>query len=224
MSFEVVVCRDKIQVPYHHFTINKDTNTLDVDPQTLIDLITYRYNDRVFPPYGLFIDVLDIVRAFEVKAIHNCNTPFVDIIFRYIVFNPKIGSVWIGVIDRCDSDGVYLYMGFFKDVFVPCQYLPERTEFDKENCKWFWSDPATESYLDFSPDDVVKFKVCSIKYRSKNEDNEPIMQIIGDMSSNGLGNVAWWTPGDDEEDLEDGEHNIARKNYKEYEEKQKSDD
>lgn len=45
--------------------------------------------------------------------------------FRYVVFQPFRGEVLQGTIASCGPDGIWINIGFFRDVFVPPGKLPE---------------------------------------------------------------------------------------------------
>jgi DNA-directed RNA polymerase III subunit RPC8 len=198
MSFEIIVCEDKIPLPYHHMKIDKNTKEMCVDPQVLCDIITHRYNDRVLPNYGLLIDLYDIVKAYDCKSIPDVPVAYARTVFRYIVFNPPIGSVWRACIDELNSDGMYLRMSFFHNIWIPWANLPEGTEF-KDNA-WVWSDSTDEDnqYAYLAGEDV-RFKVCEVKYNTNAKDGR-IMTIVGSMATNGLGPVGWWEINDEEGD------------------------
>ena len=190
MTFEVIVCEDKLPLPYHHLKLDKRTKEMKVDPQVICDLITFKYNDRILPNYGLLIDLFDIVGAYDCKSIPDCPVAYVRTVFRYIVFNPPIGSIWRASIASSNSDGIALQMSFFRNIWIPWENLPEGTEF--MNGKWCWFDQSDpDNPYEFSDNQDVRFRVCEVKY-STNDKQGHIMTIIGSMATNGLGPTAWW--------------------------------
>lgn len=189
--FEVVLCKEQLPLPYHHMTYDSN-GRMTVKPQVLCDIITHQYNDRVKPNIGLFIDLYDIVKATECKSIPDINVAYVTVFFRYIVFNPPIGSVWEGSISNSNEEGIEISFSFFKDIFVPFQNLPDGSEFDSEQELWVWysQDDEQTPFL-FEQGECVRFRVCEVKY---NQQNQPLMKVIGSMDSktSGLGPKSWW--------------------------------
>jgi DNA-directed RNA polymerase subunit E'/Rpb7 len=45
--------------------------------------------------------------------------------FRYIVFQPFRGEIIQGTIASCGSDGIWINIQFFRDIFVPPDKLPK---------------------------------------------------------------------------------------------------
>lgn len=197
--FEVILVEDKLPLPYHHMKMDPSTQEITVDPQVLCDIITHKYNDTVLPNYGLLIDIFDIVKAYECKSLPDIPVAYVRCVFRYIVFNPPIGSVWTAKISGTNEDGISLQMSFFNDIWIPWANLPENTEYEAKTNTWrFIPNPdddedAEEAEYYFSEGSIVKFRVCEVKY-NPDEKAGQLMVIIGSMSTNGLGPIAWWQP------------------------------
>ena len=197
MSFEVIVCHDRIPVPYHLLTFAKN-GLMTVDPKVLGDIIVNRYNDHVIQNIGLLIELYDIVRALECKAIPDTSVAYAHVVFRYIVFRPKIGSVWNGNILGCNEDGIFVYLSFFKDIWVPWDNLPPGSYYQGD--KWFWSSQNNEEVdgnppepLEFGIGESIRFRVCEIEYHQKESDG-PLMLVIATMATPGLGPTSWWCP------------------------------
>ncbi|OHT00195.1 RNA polymerase Rpb7, N-terminal domain containing protein [Tritrichomonas foetus] len=201
--FEVVVCREQVPVPYHHMKIG-DNGRMIIEPQTLCDLITHRYNDRIQLKIGLFIDLYDIVKVTEVKSIPNVKVAYATCLFRYIVFNPPVGSIWEGFISGSTEEGIHIALTFFKDIWVPHPNLPDGSEFDDTSDVWTWTSKDDESGEDipftFEQGEPVRFRVCEVKFQENNENQ--LMLVIGSMDSRtaGLGLKSWWiNPVEEEE-------------------------
>lgn len=197
MSFEVILCRDKIPVPYHHMIWSEDENHMTISPQIIADIITHKYNDRVKPKIGLLMELFDIVQATECKSLPDIATAYVNVVFRYIVFNPPIGSVWEGLIASSNEDGIAITFSFFKDIWVPWPNLPDGSEFSQVEEVWTWkSDPDAEPIY-YSQGEEARFRVCEVQYRA--EKDQPLMLIIASMKTTGLGPKRWWANDDDDE-------------------------
>jgi DNA-directed RNA polymerase III subunit RPC8 len=198
--FEVVLCRDQLPLPYHHLKFAPN-GLMTVDPSVLCDVITHRFNDRVQLNVGLLIDLYDIVRAYECKSLPDIPVAYVTVVFRYIVFNPPIGSVWEGLIAKSTARGISISMSFFKDIFVPYVNLPDGSEFDDGQEAWTWTatdeDGGDSPPVVFTQQEAVRFRVCEVKYQPEKTDE--IMLVIGSMDSrtSGLGVKHWWTTQDD---------------------------
>ena len=201
--FEVVVCKDQLAIPYHHMKFGPD-GRMTVDPQTLCDLITNRYNDRIQIRVGLLIDLYDIVKVTDVKSIPNAKCAYATCVFRYIVYNPPIGSIWEGLISGSTEDGISISMSFFKDIWIPYPNLPDGSEFNNTAKVWTWVSQDEESGevipFTFEQGEVVRFRVCEVRFQENNENQ--LMLVIGSMDSRtaGLGLKSWWVnPPEDEE-------------------------
>ena len=200
--FEVVVCRDQIAVPYHHLVYD-DNNRMTIKPQTLCDLITHRYNDHVEINIGLFIDLYDIVKVSEIKSIPDVKVAYATVLFRYIVFNPPVGSIWEGQIIKSSEEGITIMLSFFRDILVPYPNLPDGSEFDDTLKVWTWTshDTDDEEAITFSFENgkMVRFRVCEVRYQETNQNQ--LMSIVASMDSRtaGLGLKEWWiNPPEDE--------------------------
>lgn len=209
--FEVVVCRDQIAIPYHHLKFakedkdgnNNNNGLMTIDPQTLCDLITHRYNDRVQINIGLFVDLYDIVKVTEIKSIPDVKVAYGTVLFRYIVFNPPVGSIWEGQIISSDEEGIRIMLSFFDEIFVPYPNLPDGSEFDDTLKVWTWTsqDSEDEEAITFSFENskMVRFRVCEVRYNETNPNK--LMSIIASMDSRtaGLGLKDWWVNPPEEE-------------------------
>ena len=199
--FEVVLCEDKVPIPYHHLKPNHKTCEISINPQIVMDIITQRYNDCVHPGIGLFVDLFDIVRAYECKSLPDVSVGFTRVIFRYIVFNPPIGSVWEAKISSSNEDGIALTLSFFSDIWVPWPNLPHGSEFSATDNIWvYYSQEDSEADPDklyFDHGDSVRFRVSEVKF--SDDKTGPLMQIIGSMSTTGLGPKRWWEDAEEKE-------------------------
>ena len=194
--FEIILCEDKIPIPYHHLITNSQTTEINVKPQILLDIITQKYNDRVFPKFGLLIDLYDIVKAYECKSIPDIPVAYARVCFRYIVFNPPIGSVWEGSIINCNEEGIQLTLSFFNEIWIPFPNLPSGSEFSSTDNVWVYfaseeNEDNDNDKLFFDIGDTVRFRVCEVIFNSE-ESNKPLMQVIGLMNTTGLGPKRWW--------------------------------
>lgn len=201
--FEVVVCKDQLPVPYHHLKFGKD-GLMTIKPTLLADIITFRFNDRVQPKVGLMMELYDIVKAYDCKSYPDVNVAYVTAVFRYIVFNPPIGSIWEGIISQSNANGISIALSFFKDIFIPESNLPDGSVFDEKEGVWAWSaggDPDIDTPFVFAQGETVRFRVCEVRYP---ETGNILMKVIGSMDdrTSGLGLKSWWADADDDEEFE----------------------
>jgi DNA-directed RNA polymerase III subunit RPC8 len=169
---------------------------MTVDPQVLADIIAHRFNDRIQPNVGLLVELYDIVRACECKSLPDISVAYVNVVFRYVVFNPPVGSVWEGKIASSNPEGISVCLSFFRDIFVPVANLPDQAEFDDAEGAFTWTS-ADEDGGDpipfvFAQGEPVRFRVCEVKYQGAGK--LPLMIVIGSMDSRtaGLGPKIWW--------------------------------
>ncbi|KAF8885424.1 RNA polymerase III subunit Rpc25-domain-containing protein [Mucidula mucida] len=123
---------------------------------------------------------------------------------------------------RCKSS---LSIGFFDDIYVPAIYLPQPSAFDSNERAFFWvanaetelttstelldTDLASRMYIDTG--EVVRVRVENDEFHDdepgppqmtegiqvKKEPRRAPYQIICSMAESGLGNVSWWTSGEE---------------------------
>lgn len=199
--FEVVLCQENLPIPYHHFTLKED-GELTIDPVVLGNIIAQRFNDKIQPDVGLMIDLYDIVHVYECRSVPDTPMAYARTVFRMVVFNPPIGSVWVGDISSCNEDGIQITLSFFGDIWIPYLNLPLGSEYSDELSLWIWKSPDDDDeseQLYFDHGDSVRFRVCEVKYNKKKEDG-PLMMIVGSMNSAGLGPIRWWVNPEENED------------------------
>lgn len=153
-----------------------------------------------------------------------------DVIFRYIVFRPEIGSLLTGKIKSCSRDGIIVTLGFFDDIFIPKDELQHPSRFEETEQAWVWEYPVEDSEQDSKHDlfmdvgETIKFRIIDEEFTeseptgppetepsntNQTPDNSrpPPYRIIGAINESGLGIESWWTQNQDEEaaDEEDEE-------------------
>lgn len=151
-----------------------------------------------------------------------------DVIFRYIVFRPEIGSLLSGKIKSCTRDGVIVTLGFFDDIFIPKDELQHPSRFEETEQAWIWEYPIDDGqskhdlYMDVG--ETVKFRVIDEEFvesepteppeneastsnqssTTNNANTRPPYRIIGAINESGLGLQQWWTQ-NESNGLEDDE-------------------
>jgi hypothetical protein len=51
--------------------------------------------------------------------------------YRLLVFRPFNGEVLVGTVHKSTPQGLWLSVGFFQDVLVPPQFMPDGSEWDE---------------------------------------------------------------------------------------------
>lgn len=67
---------------------------------------------------------------------HFVGSSHTDVIFRYIVFRPEIGSLLTGKIKSCTREGIFVTLGFFDDIFIPKDELQHPSRFEEAEQAW----------------------------------------------------------------------------------------
>jgi DNA-directed RNA polymerase III subunit RPC8 len=153
-----------------------------------------------------------------------------DVVFRYIVFRPEIGSLVTGKIKSCTREGIFVTLGFFDDIFIPKDELQHPSRFEEAEQAWVWEYPLEDGakhdlFMDVG--ESIKFRVIDEEFveseptgppdsssnaegsSSNTTDNtKPPYKIIGAINESGLGIDSWWTQNagegmDEEEDEEE---------------------
>ena len=192
--FSVCVCEETFPIPYHFLRLDKHGSFTAPDG-VLVDTIAHTYNDKVLPNVGLLVELFDIVKACECKSLPDAKCAYLKVFFRYVVFNPPIGSVWEGQIMSENDEGIGLRLSFFGDIWVPWPNLPANSEFKSSEETWVWyyqdDDEEYPPYY-FDVGDDVRFRICEVRF-SKPGDKAPPMQVIASMGTPGLGPKRWWS-------------------------------
>jgi len=94
--------------------------------QVLLDVLHKKLSNKVLENEGLCLAVQQLLRADEPyifpgsKGKVTCSVQFTMVMFR-----PVLDQVIIAVVHSTDASGIALSLGFFSDIFVPGDMLPE---------------------------------------------------------------------------------------------------
>lgn len=96
-----------------------------------------------------------------------------EVLFRYIVFRPTIGSILTGKIRSCSREGVHVTLGFFDDILIPPSALQHPSRFEEAEQAWVWEYPLEDGakhdlFMDIG--EPIKFRVS----REIFEESSPI--------------------------------------------------
>lgn len=186
---------------------------------TVKTLLHLKYCGRVVFGVGLGVAIWDIVHIEDPYVFPGEASTSMKVVFRLIVFRPRVGEVMVGEVEHQPSAGVQLGIEFFHDFKVPAKMLsiPSRWAKDPDDPKqhiWYWAWQNQVAWMEYGQ--MARARITDVVFHSEppaklNTSNfrQPCMEVFGSFravdtsSSEGLGMVMWWDQGDDEE--EDGE-------------------
>lgn len=109
---------------------------------------------------GLCIALKDIIRVGDSIILPGDGASHTEILFRYIVFRPRIGDIITGKIRSCSREGVHgwfqlvilvqcmrcywwfyefsVTLGFFDDILIPPTALQHPSRFEEAEQAWVW--------------------------------------------------------------------------------------
>lgn len=167
--FNLSLIHDTIRIPPSSFSANASESVKPIERA-----INAKYANRILPDVGLCISLFDLVSVDEGRVKWGDGCLYHRCVFRLVVFRPFPGEVLTGRVKSSDPQGLRITMGFFDDVFVPREHLPEPSGYDHSEALWFWlwepSDPrlyddplgsAKEERMYMDPGVLVRFLVES---------------------------------------------------------------
>ncbi|XP_017137401.1 DNA-directed RNA polymerase III subunit RPC8 [Drosophila miranda] len=201
------------------------------------DEIDRKLANKVLLNVGLCIALQDIVSLQDSIILPGDGASHTAVVFRYIVFRPKVGTVMTGKIRSCSREGVHVTLGFFDDILIPHAALQHPSRFDEAEQAWVWEYPLEDGakhdlFMDVG--EPIKFRVS----REIFEETSPVgppkteaqgtqgpststaaataaqeiktpYKIIGAINESGLGVLSWW----DQQGKEDDQENEDNTEY-----------
>ncbi|XP_036326866.1 DNA-directed RNA polymerase III subunit RPC8-like isoform X2 [Rhagoletis pomonella] len=206
--------------------------------EAIRDEINRKLANKVLLNLGLCIALKDIVSLKDSIILPGDGASHTEVLFRYIVFRPTIGSILTGKIRSCSREGVHVTLGFFDDILIPPSALQHPSRFEEAEQAWVWEYPLEDSakhdlFMDIG--EPIKFRVS----REIFEESSPIgppktdaqqastsaaasaaaaastQQSEAAINESGLGVLSWWdqqTQGGDEGDENEDEDNVEYEN------------
>ncbi|CRL07470.1 CLUMA_CG020438, isoform A [Clunio marinus] len=219
------------------FVLAELKSTVKVHPSLfskgLSDVAKFELNkklaNKVLHKIGLMISFREVVSFQDSSILPVDGSSHTDVIFRYIVFRPEIGSLLTGKIKSCARDGIYVTLGFFDDIFIPKDELQHPSRFEEAEQAWVWEYPVEgdekhDLFMDVG--ETVKFRIIDEEFvesepsgppdnetsssstnPSTDHNSRPPYKIIGAINESGLGIESWWTQNevvDDDDEDDDG--------------------
>ncbi|KAH8338648.1 hypothetical protein KR067_010088 [Drosophila pandora] len=196
------------------------------------DEIDRKLANKVLLNVGLCIALKEIVSLKDSIILPGDGASHTEVLFRYVVFRPMVGTVLTGKIRNCSREGVHVTLGFFDDILIPHAALQHPSRFDEAEQAWVWEYPLDDGakhdlFMDVG--EPIKFRVS----REIFEETSPIgppkaetqsqqgastssaaasttsqevktpYKIIGAINESGLGVLSWWDQQGKEEDQDD---------------------
>lgn len=135
------------------FTFCIQRDTIRVEPRdfgkepavAIKEEIHRRYANKVLPDVGLCISLLDILDASEGAVLYGDGCYYYKTEFRLIVFRPFVGEALVGSVRSQSELGITVSLGFFDDILIPPNLLPDHSAFDPKRQSFFWLPPTSAS-------------------------------------------------------------------------------
>ncbi|KAJ1610544.1 RPB7 subunit of the RNA polymerase III [Cryptosporidium canis] len=172
--------------------LQSNSDSKVTDPLVILrKRINDKYLNKVVKNAGLmiyFIGFDDIGHA----EIDDDGGLLYSVTFKMIAFKPYIGEIIEGVVIGSDSTGLTVSLGFFNDVKIPCSDLREPKSIDSNTKLWSWE--YENHKLCYFIDSTIRFRVSNVVFNDQTHDSGlPSMVILGNVQSDGLGMISWWT-------------------------------
>ncbi|KAI7832067.1 RNA polymerase Rpb7 [Kickxella alabastrina] len=178
--FVLVALRDTLKIIPSEFTKSRE--------DALKDEINSKYTNRVLHDIGLCILVHDLQEIDEGYVQHSEGWIWVKVTFRMIVFRPFRDEILLGRVRSASAQGIQVTMGFFDDITIPADKMPQGSEFDATEGVWVWRFSVVASeFLDVNPPRPKVGDVDSVPAA-----HPPPYALIGSIADSGLGLLTWW--------------------------------
>jgi DNA-directed RNA polymerase III subunit RPC8 len=106
-------------------TVRIMPNKLHLPPrESITEDLNEKLANKVIVDVGLCITLYDIIEVGESFLRQGDPAAQTRVKFRFVVFRPFIGETLIGKVRSCSRDGVHVSLGFFDDILLSPEYLP----------------------------------------------------------------------------------------------------
>eukprot|EP00301_Raphidiophrys_heterophryoidea_P003730 c11672_g1_i1.p1 GENE.c11672_g1_i1~~c11672_g1_i1.p1 ORF type:complete len:129 (-),score=22.85 c11672_g1_i1:44-403(-) len=96
--------------------------------RALTDTINDKYGNKVFPECGLCITVYDILDIGDAYIYPGDGAAHITCTVRLLVFRPFADECMEGTVMACSSQGIRISVGFFDDIHVTPDLMPDPSE------------------------------------------------------------------------------------------------
>lgn len=129
-------------------TIKIEAAQLGLDTVTALTYnINAKYSNRILPNVGLCFSHFDYSSISEGHLRNGDGCTYYKVTFRLVVFRPFKGEVLMGKIMSSDEHGIRITLGFFEDIYVSSEWLPQPSAYDQHEVAWFWLGEPEEETL-----------------------------------------------------------------------------
>jgi len=104
----------------------------------IADELNRKLGNKVVYNVGLCLLLYDVLKIEDSFIFPGDGSTHTKVSFRFVVFRPFIDEVILGVVKTSNSEGVFISMDFFDDIFVPGNRLQTNSKFDEREQLWFW--------------------------------------------------------------------------------------
>ncbi|GJQ11138.1 hypothetical protein GpartN1_g2929.t1 [Galdieria partita] len=182
--FKLAILEDTLRISPERFSLPK------------FDALSYtvhkKYSNRVLPGVGLCIGLWDWLKSEEDYLQPGDGGSWTKVTFRLLVFEPQVGEIIIGRVEHSFSEGLYVSLDFFNNIFIDRLALQEPSIFDEEEQVWIWKYQGHDLHIDVGED--IRFRVVKVAYDNFGKSNVSTgaMIVNGSIAGDGLGLVSWW--------------------------------
>jgi DNA-directed RNA polymerase III subunit RPC8 len=136
-------------------------------------LIEDKFVDRVIPDVGLAVSLYDVLSIkdsyiFPGDLKDSQGDAACRVVFRLVVFRPKINELLIGHVKSCTPMGIQISLGFFHDVSVPVIHMRNPCVFDEKQRTWVWQysigDGKPPANYPFRENEAICIRVKSVQF------------------------------------------------------------
>lgn len=167
--FHLLEAKDKLRISPAEFDYGSVMHQIDL-----------KYSNKVISK-GLILSLWDILHYSDAVVHQGEGSIVLESKFRLLIFRPLINQIIIGKIKSNDSTGLYVTLGFFDDLFVPCAYLKENSTFDSQT--WIWNFNGEKLYMDKGQE--IRVKCVKTEFKEK-------FTVLASIADDGLGLSCWY--------------------------------
>ncbi|CAN6441090.1 unnamed protein product [Victoria cruziana] len=189
------------------FFLNVLEHTLQLPPdrhgrpldQAITGELEKLFVDKVIKDLGLCVSIYGLKSIDGGFILPGEGASTYTVVFGVVMFRPFVGEVIIGKIKSSDDTGLCLSLGFFEDIHVPNDALPQPSKLNDDKM-WVWDLEVDGETVDLvlQPGEEVRFRVTGVKYppvpieQQKGAKPFSPMQISASITESGFGPLSWW--------------------------------
>jgi DNA-directed RNA polymerase III subunit RPC8 len=163
--FLLTVVKDEVALHPSQFGTNRHVPAI----RTVIE---DKYVDKVLPDAGLVVSLYDIVKISDAYIFpgdlkDSQGDAACTVVFRLVVFRPKVGELLIGKVHASTPMGLQVSLGFFQDVTIPANQLRKPCIYDDNKRTWFWEyedEIGKKLNYPYIPGERICLRVTSVQF------------------------------------------------------------